>query len=102
MRRPYSAVPATLRRPAQFRYFDSRPKYRVVHNEHFPILKLRGLTDLRNLERNTIDISYWYTKLDLSGGLIDLPEKNGQNLFATNATVRTTGDLQRFHMVTTH
>jgi len=31
--------------------------------------------DLRNLERNTIDTSYWYAKLDLSGGLIDLPEK---------------------------
>jgi hypothetical protein len=65
-------------------------------------LKLHGLADLGNLERNTIDISYGYTKLDFSGGLIDLPEKNGQNLFATDATGRATGRLQRFHMVTTH
>jgi hypothetical protein len=34
-----------------------------------------SLTDLGNLERNTIDVGYWYTKLDFSGGLIDLPEK---------------------------
>ena len=63
--------------------------------------RYRQLLDLRNLERNTIDIGYWYTKLDLSSGLIDLPEKNRQSLFATNATRRATGDLQRFHMVTT-
>ena|ERR1700730_9582792 len=59
-----------------------------------------NFVDLRYLEHNTIDIFYWYTKLDFSGGLINLPEKNGQNLFATKATRRTTGGLQRFHMVT--
>jgi hypothetical protein len=36
----------------------------------------RHFVDLRYLERNTIDISNWDTKLDLSGNLIDLPEKN--------------------------
>jgi len=53
------------------------------------------------LERNTIDIIYWNAKLNFSGGLIDLPEKNGQYFFATKAPRGTTGGLQRFHMVTT-
>jgi hypothetical protein len=66
-----------------------------------PKRKYRQFFDLRYLKRNTIDIGNWYTKLDLSGGLINLPEKNGQNLFTTKATRRTTGGLQGFHIVTT-
>jgi len=63
--------------------------------------KCRQFLDLRYLERGTIDISYWHKKSDLSGSLIDLPEEDGQTLFATNATRRTGGSLQRFHVVTT-
>jgi len=58
-----------------------------------PSRKCRQFLDLRYLERNTIDISYWHTKLNFSGSLVDLPEKNGQTLFATDATRRTTGSL---------
>ena len=69
----------------------------------FPDLKrkCRQFFDLRYLERNTIDIIYWNAKLNFSGGLIDLPEKNGQYFFTTKAPRRTTRGLQRFHMVTT-
>jgi len=63
-----------------------------------PSGKRRQLLHLSNLERYTIDISYWHTKLNFAGNLVDLPEKNGQILFGTNATGRTTGSLQRFHM----
>ena len=55
--------------------------------------KYRQFLDLRYLECNTIDISNRQTKLDFSGGLVDLPEKNGQTLFATNATRRASGSL---------